>query len=883
MLRLINVTLDYGRLRAYKRSHYTGNKAPVFGWAVLSDISDSMQSECRVIFKEAGLVIWDSGWVKTAEQSLKCQCGVLPEGVKLNVEIQIKDNHGNISEIYSDYFYNALVDWKAPWIAIKEPVSEKNTYFRKEFIAKDGLKDACLYACGLGYQQLFINGELLDGAKMDPAFTEYSVQCQYVMYPGIEELLINGSNCVAANIGGGWRTEEWVIEFKKTHTENTTHKGAAFLGPSEFTAMLRLTYEDGTTEWIYTDDSWQAGFGAYEFASIYNGTIYDARQDAAGWNKPGFEGNFANAILIGPPSEIDGIGKYSVDWDIGEKLPDGSVKTRMKPMVLNPIYTHKLRKPIAVWPDGDDTVIIDFGQNLAGVARVELPDGLTAGQKLHLRFTEELTEDGRLFRDTLRTARAEDFYIASGDARDLKVWEVDFTYHGFRYAAITGLGSGFDAMEHIVAVEMHTDLETNGSFRCGNALVTKIHEACVETERGNMHSILTDCPQRDERMGWMNDATVRFEETPYNFEIGRMFPKLIQDLIDRQAPDGGISFTAPSVCGITPTDPVCASFLIAGYQAAMHTGNTDIVRDAYVAYEEWEKCVLNMSDEYICSYSLWGDWAGPLYACEIVPDGTPGCRSAVTPGAVMSTGYSYFNCVLLAKFAEWLNKPEKVAYYNELAGKIRDAFLAKWFDPETGIVATGSHACQTFPLWLGIIPEEYCAKVAKVLHDDLVKCGYNFTTGNLCTRYLMDVLSKFGYLEDAWKVITKETCPSFGFMLQQEATTIWERFELMTDPSMNSHNHPMYAAVDYWMFAYLAGVKPAERGWTEFEVEPYMPEDLQYTHAVVDTCKGQVSVRWVKRYGRTHLQVNVPFGCHARVKFMGKETIVGSGFHTFHE
>ena len=170
-----------------------------------------------------------------------------------------------------------------------------------------------------------------------------------------------------------------------------------------------------------------------------------------------------------------------------------------------------------------------------------------------------------------------------------------------------------------------------------------------------------------------------------------------------------------------------------------------------------------------------------------------------------------------------------------------------------------------------------------MLHDDLVKCGYNFTTGNLCTRYLMDVLSKFGYLEDAWKVITTETCPSFGFMLQQGATTIWERFELMTDPSMNSHNHPMYAAVDYWMFAYLAGVKPAERGWTEFEVEPYMPEDLQYTHAVVDTCKGQVSVRWVKRYGGTHLQVIVAFGCHARVKFMGKETIVGSGFHTFHE
>jgi alpha-L-rhamnosidase len=285
----------------------------------------------------------------------------------------------------------------------------------------------------------------------------------------------------------------------------------------------------------------------------------------------------------------------------------------MRPMLIPPVMEHALRAPVAAWPAGGG-VVMDFGQNLAGVLRVPLPGGLAPGQRVELIHAEELTGDGLPFRDTLRGAKAEDVYTASGDDRDLSVWQPEFTYHGFRYAMIRGLGEGFDVRD-ARAVELHTALRETGSFRCGSALVTRIHELCVETERGNMHGILTDCPQRDERMQWMNDATVRFEATPFNFEIGRMFPKIVRDVMQMQRANGAIGCTAPFVYGAIPADPVCSSFLLAGHEAMMHTGNLDILREAYPAFCAWEKFLLSRSEGHIVNYSYYGDWAGPAYAC----------------------------------------------------------------------------------------------------------------------------------------------------------------------------------------------------------------------------------------------------------------------------
>ena len=418
---------------------------------------------------------------------------------------------------------------------------------------------------------------------------------------------------------------------------------------------------------------------------------------------------------------------------------------------------------------------------------------------------EMLDEDGTLYMPPLRNATCTDRYIALGDGKDAAFWQPQFTYHGFRYAQVEGLGQPL-RKEDICAVSLYSDVDSHSSFRCGSAIVNAIQKMVVQTERANIHSILTDCPQRDERMGWMNDATVRFEETPYNFDIGRLFPKVVRDLLDVQDESGAICCTAPFAFGGRPADPVCSSFLVAGWEAYMHTGNLDILREGYDGFKAWNDYLASRSQQGIVDYSYYGDWAGPAYACE--GEDAPIQRNA---------GHPDVHGLLFSTPACWRAWPAALTERTKPPSRTRartPSARRSW--PNGGMHraakrATGSQACQAFALWLGILPEEGRAKAAKALHDDLVAREYRFTTGNLCTRYMMDALTQWGYLEDAWTLITRETYPSWGFMLQNEATTVWERFELKKNPGMNSHNHPMFGAVGYWFYAHLAGVKPPKR------------------------------------------------------------------------
>lgn len=846
MFTLTNVTVNHGRLKAEPRSRLVdGNGQLLFGWGACSSRHNAFQTACRVRLHGKAFG-WDSGWVEQREQSLAYDGDPLPQGERITLEIIIRDDAGNESAPYCTDICNAAVAWKAGWIGAASDERGRTLYFRREFTLERPVHSAVLYACGIGYHKLYLNGEIVDSAELDPANTDYAAQCQYVVWPGLERMLKPGTNCLGALVGNGWRRNALV-------REQDGEKGPRMpsCGEPQLTAMLRITYENGDTQWLLTDGTWQCGRGAHTVNDIFNGETYDANCTASGWNLPGFTG-------FEPAREVS--------------APGG----RMEPMLLMPVIEHRAHKPIAVWHLPDGRMMADFGQNIAGVMRVRLPDGMEQGQVIRLRHAEELDEDGTLYTATLRKAAATDTYIASGDGRDLDVWQPIFTYHGFRYVEVSG-GVEPDGIE---AVELHTDMETHSHFRCGNALATRIHELCIATERANQHSILTDCPQRDERQGWMNDATVRFEETPYNFDVGRMFPKLIRDITDKQDETGAITCTAPYVWGHQPADPVCSSFLVAGIEAWRHTGNIQILEQYFDRFAAWENCLLSHSNDYIVDYSHYGDWAGPVYACSKEGNIDAAC-SVVTPGVFMSTGYSYHNCRMLSAMARVIGRTRDAAHWDDMGSRVRESLLKKWYDPANAVMATGSQACQAFSLWLGIIPEADVPRAARRIHDELVATDYRFTTGNLCTRYLMDVLSENGYLEDAWRLITREAYPSIGYMIQQEATTVWERFELKKNPGMNSHNHPMYGAVDYWFYAYLCGIRPLDPGYARILIKPFIPEGLMSAQATVDTVRGEVSVRWMKRYGALHMHVNVPFGTCAVVKFAGEKYEVGSGFYTF--
>ena len=836
----ISLTVNRTRMKALAREHVVEeNGGLVISWGA-TGAKGNRQRAYVVRLSADEKEVYNSGWIETDSQECHIPAGICPKGVKIDFAVKIRDDRFEESAWACDWFMLGDVEWTAKWISADDAMGQRTLYFRRDFSVSKPVRRAVLYACGIGYHKVYLNGIRVDDVYLDPANTDYSTQCQYVVWPDVGKLLTSGENCIGVMVGGGWRDNYG------PYLKNP--QDYAFFGKRQLRLMMKIEYEDGDTAELASDESWSVGSGASVRCHLFDGEDYDANETRTGWNLPGCTKGFAPVALA---PETTGC---------------------MRLMCIPPIKEMGLYPAKTISEPAKGVYIIDFGQNIAGVCRMKLKN-LSRGQRIRITHAEELDEDGRLYTACLRGAKATDTYTASGDERDLSVWQPDFTYHGFRYACVEGYDPDISDIE---AVLLHTDMESPSFFVSGSAQLNALQQMVVMTERDNMHSILTDCPQRDERMGWMNDATVRFEETPYNFECASMFRKIVRDLKSLQRPDGAIACTAPYVYGAYPADPVCSSYLVAAWQAYLHYGDVETMREGYDGFVMWEKCLLSHSDDYIVNYSYYGDWAGPEYACD--QEGVS-AKSIVTPGVFMSTGYSYFNCMLLSKMARILEKEEDCLYYADTAEKIKAAMLLKWYDGGNAVMATGSMACQAFSLWLGIIPTADREKAAKKLRNDLVNADYAFTTGNLCTRYMMEVLSEYGYSDEAYHLATSDEYPSWGYMRQNEATTVWERFELKKDPGMNSHNHPMFGAVGAYLYSHIAGVRPTEPAYSRFSVKPYMPKRLLSAQASLDTPKGRINVRWTKRYAGAHLYVDVPFGSVCDVEFMGIARTLESGTH----
>ena len=847
MPQIRNVYIDGGKIT--EKNCIVDTENPVFSWSVLSAESDNAQSACRVAVSSGTAVLWDSGWREQKEQSIPYGGPRLPHGTVLSVSVQLRDRFGAESEEYCANFASGLLDEEelsGQWITSPQPNERRVLYFRKDITLTEMPLDACLYVCGLGYHHVTVNGKEITDARLEPAHANYAKVTYYTVHPDMTAFLSEGNNVLGIEVADGWRNNA-----TGPIAAAGGKKDPPFFGKAQLWAMLVLFYADGRRAAISTGEDWAVGWGAVTHTNIFDGETYDARASLPAWNDPRTDvpASFLRAVTTDAPGE------------------------EFRPMALESIRITGEYAPEEITMPKPGLFVADFGQNIAGAVRIRLPAHMTAGQIIALRFSEELDEDGTLYSATYRAAKCTDYYIASGDGRDLTEWMPTFTFHGFRYCSVEGVA--MITKEDLTAYLMHTDLKNGSLFSCGSAIVNQIQKNLVLTERDNMHSILSDCPQRDERLGWMNDATVRFEETPYNFDIGRMFPKIVRDIRAEQI-DGAFTCCCPKYYGSRPADPVCSSYLVAVYQAWMHTGNRKLVEERIDDLAAWEDVLLQHSDDYIVNYSYYGDWAAPGYTCE---GGEDGAKNTETEGILMSTGYSYLNCQLLTKMAAGIGREDIVRKYTEIGEKVKAAFLTKWFDPETCTVGSGSQGAHAFALWLGILPGEFRQGVADRMADDLIRREYRFTTGNLCTRYLFDTLTAYGHVDVAWTLLTKETYPSYGYMIQNEATTIWERFELKKSVTMNSHNHPMYGAVGYFFYAYLAGVTPTAPGWETVRIAPVMPDGLCSAHAVVDTVKGDLSVRWSTRYGKKRLFVSVPFGVTAQIEFCGIAKTVGSGYH----
>lgn len=812
------------------------NDRPIFSWSVLSYGRDLFQDsyELSIIDKKTGILSIEPFWTiskKTREQSIEYDGPPFEEGGSYMVMLSVTDTKGFKSKPFSKSFIQGKINFDSPWIGASQDKKEAVNEFIYKFDAKERVKEATLFVSGIGYHKAFINGEEIRGGVLAPSGSNYNKTCYYEVLK-VDPRIIQENNEISILLSDGWR------RINVLYDENYY---ASFTGKPMLNAMLKISYASGETKWVKTNKDWKWKNTPYTSASVFGGAVYDQR----------FKDEIEKEVEV-------------INDPIGELRAD----------ILEPIVEQKTYSPVSIVQAKDKSFIVDFGQNMAGYCYLKLPSNLQEGQEVILEHAEILKADGSLFREPLRKAEQRDKFISSGNPMDSIWFHPVFTYHGFRYVRVDGLD--FLREEDIYAVSVYNNIDLKSEFRSGNPLLNKIHKNSRMTERANIHSMMTDCPQRDERMAWLNDSTVRFDSAPYSFNIARLFTKQTRDIINDQI-DGTITCTAPFVYGQRPADPVCSSFLIAGIKSYYFAGNKKILEEAYESYKAWQDYLLSRSDNYIVNYSYYGDWAGPAYACMDEEFAV----SRVTPGILMSTGYSYFNCKLLGEIAGILGYEEEKKHYKDLEDKIQKAFLDNWFDKNKLIVGTGSQASHAFSLWLGIIPEEYRQGVCELLREDLVKNDYMFTTGNLCTRYMLEVLSDYGYVDDVYELMTKDTYPSFGYMIQNEATTFWERFELKENPLMNSHNHPMYGACDYWFYAYLLGIKPKASAFDEIAIRPYFPSKLLSASGQVETIKGNIGVRWIRQYGKVHLYVSLPFGISATIYFDGKEEKVGSGSYHF--
>lgn len=805
-------------------------KTPRFTWIANLKGRNKFQSAYRIIVssttdkaKQNIGDIWDTKKVFSSQSA-----NIIYNGKKLESEqeyfwkIKIFDGDTRESE-FSDInsFEMGLREqslWQGQWISAPVIGYEYSPMFRRVFKIDKKIKKARAYICGLGYYELYINGIKMGDHVLDPGWTDYEKRVLYETYD-VTEALLEGDNAVGVILGTGW-----------------------YLMPlaPQMILQLNIEYGDGSKESIVSSNKsgWKVtDQGPIVKNSIYVGEIYDARREKPLWNTINY--------------------KEDNDWikpSVAEP-PTGILRTQN----LEAIKVVDEIKPINVTNPKDNIYVYDMGQNIAGWARLKVKG--KEGDKVVIKFAEIIYDNGLINQENLRTDRIQDVYILKGEGDE--VYEPRFTYHGFRYVQIEGCLDTPD-IESIMGCVVRSSVKQIGHFSCSDELITKIQENIKWTEANNLHSLPTDCPQRDERLGWLNDATVRTEAAIYNFDMSSFYDKWENDIMDAQGNvTGAITCVAPfERFGHRPADPVCTTYIIIPWLLYTHFGDTEIIRDHYEGLKKWEDYLDNQAEEYIVEYSYYGDWAAPL-----ITNLNDTAVSGITPGALMSTGYYYYNAILLQKMATVIEKKEDVQLYKDLAEKIKTAFNEKYFNAETCQYATGSQASNVFPLYLGIVPDEHEKRVADNIVKDVIAHDYHLTTGNLCTKYLMEMLSKYGYNDIAYKLITQTTYPSWGYMVENGATTIWERWENATGKGMNSHDHPMYGAVSTWFYKYLAGISVDEDevSFAHIYIKPYIIEELDFIKCSLETVKGLVESNWYKTDDEFILDITIAFNSKATV------------------
>jgi len=682
----------------------------------------------------------------------------------------------------------------------REPCSA-SPMMRREFDLDKPIKQARAYVTGLGYYELRINGAKVGDDVLTPSYTTFSKRVCYSTYD-VTSMLAVGRNCVGAMFGQAW--------WRK---------------PARLLLQLEVQFTDGSRTTVVTDEHWIWAPSPIIENSLYNGEVYDARIEQRGWDIAG-----ADDTGWQPVSLAD------------SPAPLLSAET------IRPIRVVETLAPKTVAEPKPGVYVFDFGQNFSGWCRLKVSG--PAGTNVTLRHAETLFEDGTVNQQNLRSGKATDVYILSGEGEE--TYEPRFTYHGFRYVQVEGL-PGAPGLDSIRGRVVHTVLPDAGTFECSNELLNTVQRCCRWTQRTNFHSVPTDCPQRDERQGWMGDAQIASRALLYNFDMSSAYTKFLTDIQDYQREDGAVPDTVPFVWGSNPGDPIwAAAYPLLTWYTYWHTGDTGLLTQHYDGIKRYVEMLRREAEDFIVTRNNYGDWIAV----------------ATTPLDLISTGSYCLVTRVLADMARALGKSDDAAEYDALFEQIAAAFNARFFNPETGAYGDGSQFSNAFPLYLDIVPAQHKQAVFDALVRDVVENHKgHLSTGIVGTPILIDVLTRNGRADLAYTIATQETYPGWGYMLSHDATTIWELWRLETGPGMNSHNHPALTWISEWYYKVLAGVQvdPRHAGWERFEVRPHVLGDLQWARAEVETVRGKVSSCWKLTERGVDLDATVPANSSATI------------------
>ena len=890
---------------------------PRLTWQVGSDQRGARQTAYRILVASSAEQLaqnsgdlWDSGQIASDRTGNIAYAGkLLVSRQQCFWKVRVWDGAGKDRWSEAASWTMGLLlpaDWQADYISFRDPTpvwTNKEKLFlppahqyRKEFSTGKKIKRAMIYATALGIYELHLNGQRIGDARFAPGWTDYLQRAYYRTYD-VTPLVKSGSNAIGAWVADGWYSG--YIGFGLLVGLGTEQAGRDTYGKTPaLMAQLEIEYADGSREIIPTDKSWkETGNGPIREGDFLMGEFYDARKETDGWMKPGFDdAKWQPAILAAENGRVPATFYENVNpTKPGEKL---EIKGRpidlgfQRPAKLEafpgvPVRPVQELKPVAITSPTNGVYIFNFGQNFAGVVRLNVKGA--AGTTIQLRYGEMLHTDGSLMTENLRKARATDHYVLRGDAAG-ETYEPRFTYHGFQYVEVTGF-PGQPNLKALTGIVLQSDTPMTSGFECSDPIANQLFKNIIWTQRANFMDVPTDCPQRDERFGWTGDAQIYVHTATLNADVSAFYTKWLQELMESQWPNGMFPGYAPYPYqhGSGFGAAWCDAGVICPWTIWQAYGDTRIIERCWpfmVKFMDWRQAT---DTNYLGTIygNDWGDWLS---------------FGKKTPLDYVDTVYFAYSAKLMSQMATAIGKPAQAAEYGELFNHIKTAFNQKYVQPD-GSLAVDTETAYALALFVDLIPENLRLKSGKILAGKL-RAGETaensgMTTGFLGTRPLLPVLTSVGENDLAVKHFQSRKFPSWGYEVAQGATTIWEHWDSYTkahgfggmdgkqNASMNSFAHYSFGAVGEWMIGDLAGIQSDGPGYDKIIIHPHPPApDSNSEHAPINCAKayydsihGRIASSWSLKADRFELEITIPPNTTATVYLPTREpdTITESG------